>query len=1230
MTRLTLALAIGCSVLATSASAQLSVTFRDISPDQSNNSDPDGATGGRVNNVTIDPSNAARVYAASEFGGVFRSTDGGLTWAHLDGHVPTVTWDVKVDPTNSNRVYATSFYDGRTNSRSGINVSTDGGNTWTHPATATPPANFCLTDTRRTELAAFGIAIDPANASHVFIGTNCGLAISLNSGTTWTFVDPTPGDRADDVGDVVVHDGGIIDLCGDDGHRRSTDGGATWTTAASQPLQSGRCSIAVSPDESYVLFAVVGTSIFESDNGGQTWPVTYANPAAQGRIPFLATNKRAGQNYDLWFGDVSLFRGACTTPNPANPGGAQRCAASGSWAGGFTRSNGAHDDSGSIAFVPGVANNACPAFFSSDGGVFRNTLNASPACQTPAWAQPTVTPHALWEFSFAGVSRPGSATEHLYMGNQDNGTFGATNGGGASVTWNNERCCDGFDANGDATRGLTTVCCFGGGRATRLFISGAGLSGASPEINTYPTGNMRSFEQLEAIVNFATDQYAVASTSGVFVTTNIGASPVVWAQLGASTSPGTTCGLQLSTSGGTPTFFVKNGGCNGDRSASLFRHAGSGTSGTWQQVPTPGGTGGFGVFAVDPNDPNRIIASHLRGSLLPPEMVITRNGGTTWSALPALDGLMTGGGVFPYQNVSGPTSFASFSGYPQPTLVAFDPLDPDILVAGGADSGVFISTNGGTRWQLVTDPIAPGTSGIPHIPRPYYAHFDHDPPGGDINLFLGTRGRGVWRLTFKKVDMPEISVPAPPTFEASCLGDSPHGSLKVCNLSAGNLVIASITSSNPEFAIVPPSGGFPVTVSHDFCFPFDVVFTPTSPAATHTADLTITSNDPDFPVLHVAVTATVGQATAVTMIADTGNFGQLCPAPHAFKDLPITVNNRGTCPLLITGIASSSPDFQVAQVLTFPIKVAPGDNIEVPIRFQPTTAGAKSATITFSTNDPAAPAKVVSVNGLVPPDYECTPPLFTAIDGAIGPTFGSAQTGNYIVDTAGHYLQSFGPGRRWGVQLQGQYAFYSGRQDGQLDASLLYRHGLWQASVGGTFGVANLRSELESGALNEVAVSLDALLPNIRFGAFATKGLKETDVVGASESLGPIVPGGTPLLVHERVLHTVDSVGGSVQLNLVPNVWWLDANAAFLNRHAPGASNKAGANVRLSRQVLPWLVAMAQLDVNESFVGSSNVGAVTFGVTIGRWPKPRDWSNPVNPLGALVPRMHYEVFDRLR
>lgn len=906
------------------ASAQLSAVIRDISPDRSTNSDPDAASGGRVNKLGVDRSTPGRVFAASEWGGLFRSTDNGVTWAHVDGHVPTATSDVKVDPTNSNRVYATSLYDGRTTSRSGINVSTDGGITWMHPATATPPTGFCQSEIRRTEPAAFGIAIDPANANHVFIGTSCGLAISLDAGVTWTFRDPTPADPADDIFSVVVHHGGIIDVCGDDGHLRSTDGGTTWTTATAQPLPSGRCTITASPDESYVLFAVVGTSIFESDDGGQTWPVTYVNPSPQGRVPFVATNKRSGASYDLWFGDVGLHRGTCTTPSPAVPGGAQRCNASTAWAGPFTRTAGAHDDSGDIAFVPGVAANACPTLFSSDGGVFRNMVTASPACQTPAWTQPTVTPHALWSFTFAGVSRPGPTVEDLYFGNQDNGSFGTVSGGGTPVPWTNERCCDSFDANGDVTRALTTVCCFSGGRATRLFISGPGLTGGSPEISTYPPGNMRGFEHLEAIVTFSANAYAIATTSGVFVTSNIGTATITWTQLGASNSPTSPCGLQFAPRAGTPTFFVKSGGCNGDRPGTLWRYEGTAPGGTWQQVPTPG-PGGFGIYAVDPNDPQRLIASHL-GAPSGPEMVVTRNGGSTWNRLTALDTLMTGSGTFTYVNQTGPTTFTTFGGYPQPTLVAFDPSDPDIVVAGGADSGVFISTNGGTRWQLVTDPISPGVSGTPHIPRPYYAHFDHDSPGGDINLYLGTRGRGPWRLTFKKVLMPEIQVPSPPSFAPSCVGDKPSGTLNVCNTSAGDLVVAAITSSNPQFAIVMPSGGFPVTISHDFCFPFEVTFTPTG-SAPQTSTLTIASNDQSTPSLSVVARAQAG----------TGSLGLSADqrfSPAVIQSLaacqsprPLVVSNTGACNLTITNIViggANASDFSLSGLPAFPITLQPG------------------------------------------------------------------------------------------------------------------------------------------------------------------------------------------------------------------------------------------------------------------------------------------------------------------
>jgi hypothetical protein len=716
-------------------------TFANISPTTStlDPTDPDGASGGRVNGLAAVANNNQVFYAASEWGGLFKSTDGGLTWAHLPGHVPTATWDVEVDPSNASRVYATSLYDGKVASLAGISVSTNAGSTWSKPASATPPVGFCAAAARRDEPSAFGIAIDPANNARVFVGTNCGLAISSDSGTTWTFVDPTPATGASDVSDVVVHHGGTIDTCGADGHRRSTDGGATWTTATSSPLPTGRCSIAASPDEAHVLFAVVGTSIFETDNGGTSWPVTYANPSAQGRIPFVETNNRTGTAYDLWFGDVSLHRGSCTTPSPPNPGGTRRCQLSSSWAGGFTRSAGAHDDSGAIVFNASVADNRCPRLFASDGGVFRNTTTASPACHTPTWEQPNVTPTALWHFAFDGVRVGTGDTEHLYHGNQDNGSFGTLNAGATSVTWNNQECCDGFAAAGESPRALTTICCFSPAPATRLFRSSPGLAGAKTSI-TGPPGTLRSFQQLANIVNFGDGDYVVATSDGVFITTNVTASPIAWTELGATTTPANVCGLSVARAGTAISFFAKAGGCNGDTAAQLFRFNGTAPGGTWTAVPN---AANIGVYGVDPSNPDRILASHLETA--GPAMRLTVNGGTTWTAQAALDGLMTDGGAFLYRNTRGPTSFTGFNGYAQPTLAAIDGENGQIMVAAAADSGVFLTRNGGTTWVRKTNPHTP-TATNPHIPRARYAHFDHD---NGLTIYLGTQGRGTWRMRIK-------------------------------------------------------------------------------------------------------------------------------------------------------------------------------------------------------------------------------------------------------------------------------------------------------------------------------------------------------------------------------------------------------------------------------------------------------------------------------------------------
>ena len=759
LVRALIGLAVAAGLILSVSVVLASLTLRDISPDRSDldPSNPNGASAGRVNGLASVPGNNDIFYAASEWGGLFKSTNGGLNWFRLDGHLPVAGWDVEVDPGNTNRVYATSFYDGRVNPLSGIQVSTDGGNTWTHPASAqpnspaqegtaadnTPQANYNCDETRRTEPSAFGIGIRPDASQNVFIGTNCGVAVSNDSGATWRFVDPDPSNPASNVWDAVVQSGGqgIVDVCGDEGHFRSTDGGTTWTAGGGLPL--GRCSIAASPDESYVLFvAAADNNVYESDNAGASW-TNLGSQAPQGRIPFVVTNQRSdsgGANrFDLWYSDTQLFRADCTTPNPPTQGGNARCPTSASWS---NQQTGSHWDGGDLVFDSQVAVDACPMLYSNDGGIYYQTSG----CQSPTWEQPNVGPHVEWLFAMDGANQAGDTNEDLYFGNQDIGSWASTNAGAVNPTWSNKDCCDVFDASADSNRVLYTVCCSTSGRRNRLYMRNPGMTGGA-EINTYPSaGNLPGFRPIDVVDRFGDRQYVLIDTNGVWFTNDITANPISWTQLGAATSPAGACGVQAAVSGGTPTFYVQAGICNerqmGNLGDSLWRFDGTG-AGSWTQVDTNDGmTGGIGIFGVDPNNPNRLYASNVRAPANGgPHMVFSTDGGLTWEDDPELDNLMTGGGVFKYRTERGPSNFTQFVGYPQPTLVAFDPEDPDILVAGGRDSGIFLSTNAGQNWGLLTDPFG----GNPHVPRPWFAYFDHE-PAGQINIYVGTQGRGVWRF----------------------------------------------------------------------------------------------------------------------------------------------------------------------------------------------------------------------------------------------------------------------------------------------------------------------------------------------------------------------------------------------------------------------------------------------------------------------------------------------------
>src|SRR5215212_9024370 len=136
--------------------------------------DPDGATGGRTNGLATVPGTNQTLYAATEWGGIYKSTDGGQNWAYLQNHLPQATWDVEVDSSNANRVYATSFFDGRATPLSGVNISTDAGSTWTHPVQAFPAnsGTYNCPAANRAEPSFFGIAIEPGATNNVYVGTS--------------------------------------------------------------------------------------------------------------------------------------------------------------------------------------------------------------------------------------------------------------------------------------------------------------------------------------------------------------------------------------------------------------------------------------------------------------------------------------------------------------------------------------------------------------------------------------------------------------------------------------------------------------------------------------------------------------------------------------------------------------------------------------------------------------------------------------------------------------------------------------------------------------------------------------------------------------------------------------------------------------------------------------------------------------------------------------------------
>src|SRR2546423_1413951 len=164
--------------------------------------------GGFITGIVYHPSVQNLVYARTDIGGLYRSTDGGNTWLPL---LDWVNWDnwgysgvlsVAVDPRNAGSVYAA--VGGYTNSwdphNGAILKSTDQGNTWT--VAALP---FKVGGNMGGRGNGERLAVDPNNSNIIYFGatgdknTTFGLWKSANGGTSWSQVTslPAPGARVD-------------------------------------------------------------------------------------------------------------------------------------------------------------------------------------------------------------------------------------------------------------------------------------------------------------------------------------------------------------------------------------------------------------------------------------------------------------------------------------------------------------------------------------------------------------------------------------------------------------------------------------------------------------------------------------------------------------------------------------------------------------------------------------------------------------------------------------------------------------------------------------------------------------------------------------------------------------------------------------------------------------------------------------------------------------------------
>ena len=248
--------------------------------------------GGRALAVAGIAGDANTYYFGSVAGGVWKTTDGGVTWTPIFDKEPVSSiGSIAVAPSDPNVIYVgtgEACIRGNISFGNGVYKSIDAGKTWTH---------LGLDDTRQIGR----VIVDPHNADIVFVaalghayGPNAerGVFRTADGGKTWQKVlyqDDKTGaiDITFDPANSHILYAGLwqaartpwsLDSGGPgSGIYKSIDGGLTWKKLEGHGLPKGvygRIGIAAAPGDSNRVYALVEAEdggLYRSDNAGESW-----------------------------------------------------------------------------------------------------------------------------------------------------------------------------------------------------------------------------------------------------------------------------------------------------------------------------------------------------------------------------------------------------------------------------------------------------------------------------------------------------------------------------------------------------------------------------------------------------------------------------------------------------------------------------------------------------------------------------------------------------------------------------------------------------------------------------------------------------------------------------------------------------------------------------------------------------------------------------------------------